>query len=408
MSTCQPAPDPNRRDFECIETGDPEQPEGVRLEKCKPLEDPRAPGTGTCAPGFECYRTDLILNDGVCIPFNVCTKDSECPGEDRTYCASEILHERLSTRALTDHLVCVDLGCAPPDGVVSSDDPDGDLQCPEGEECLGKTYSLPGNGLPDICVPHCDSANRCIPNFACARDAYAPTASPLCIPGVPGMRCQKNIDCIVGNCEDSGVGFRVCTIFCDTDQECAAALNSGPSVFRCGGDRRDGKKVCLNTSSFQGVQCDPNEANPCPEQTPKCINFSPFNAPNFKPECRIECDAEHPCKIRAGFGHVCLGKGGCYPGGFGLPCREHSECLTPFSCLEAPPTGREILEGSKICSIGCLADSDCLAQPAYTGPAYCEGDVCRPAAQNGKQCDSSVQCVSGHCDLSANECKQSP
>jgi hypothetical protein len=415
MPTCQPIPDPNRRDYECIETGDPERPDGVRLEKC-------SPANGNCAPGFECYRTDLVLDLGVCVPFNVCTKDSECPGEDRTYCASEILNKRLSTavddgaagaggqglRVFTDHLVCVDQGCAPRDVVTSADDPEGDMQCPDGEECLGETYHLSSNGLPDICVPHCDSANRCIPNYACAKDDYAKTANPLCVPGVPGVRCQKDIDCVVGGCEDTGAGFSVCTIFCNTDQDCTDALNSGPSVFRCAGARPDGEKICLNASPFQGVQCDPNDADPCPPEAPNCIDFSPYNTPHSKPECRMGCSEDRPCPRRGGLGHVCLGDGGCYPGGFGLPCRDPSECLSPFSCLDAKPTGRQVLDGSKICSLGCHDDSDCLAEPVFSGSAYCEDDVCRVPAQNGRQCDRSVQCLSGHCDLSAHECKERP
>jgi hypothetical protein len=403
MPTCTPVPDPDRRDFVCLEAGARGELQGVRLEKCVPYSDGSAVPVvdeGGCGPGFQCYRTDLILNEGVCVPFNVCTKDSECPGEARTYCASVILEERLADAiarrpgVFTDHLLCVDTACRQDDeGGVENPG----LQCPEGEECLGEAYSLEGNDLPDICVPHCDANRRCLPNFACATSAFAKGTNTICVPGFPGVRCERDIDCIVAKCEETGVEFAMCTIPCDSDEECALALNSGPTIYRCAGSREDGQKVCINTSAFHGVQCK-RDAD-CDPATPKCFAFSPFGDEDAKPECRMECDAGE-CPRRGGLGHVCLkdGEGGCYPGEFALPCNADSECLTPFECLAAAPTGREVLPGPNICSVRCGDDADCEAVAILQGSTYCEEGVCRTAALPGKPCVKPAHCISNECN----------
>ena len=82
-----------------------------------------------CPAGLECYRTDLLSDEGLCVQMHVCTEDSDC-GEKRPVCAARLLRERSPSLAIaTDNLQCVQSMCGA-----------GKAMCPPGEQCLASYF----------------------------------------------------------------------------------------------------------------------------------------------------------------------------------------------------------------------------------------------------------------------------
>ncbi|HVR19204.1 MAG TPA: hypothetical protein VMS65_05905 [Polyangiaceae bacterium] len=401
MTSCDPENPPDELGVQCIDGG-------VLLHDC----DPGPAGDknpNNCPAELDCFRTDLLYAKGVCVPFPVCSALKDCPDDEpHTVCASDILAARFEGLPLQfDNLSCVQLGCQ-----------DGMSNCAAGTRCLGTTYMLEGNDYPDICVPLCDSQGACPPNYACARTAAAPGADRICVPGLPGVRCTGDLDCIVGSCVGTDAGFGICTLPCDTHEFCQA-LGTSPSYFRCVEPTPGAPKVCVDSTPFQGPQCDVADdvmGDHCPTGT-ECFHYSPYlPSPRTKGECRVPCDDEGHCPVRGGLAHVCLdnpdnlesGGGGCYPGNFGLPCQDSSECLYPLSCEAIESDGREVYPSAKICTIPCAAATDaegdtiCEVEPATRDGGYCGDGFCRQRAlpdmpcERGEQC-RSLRCMNGHC-----------
>jgi hypothetical protein len=399
----------------CFPSCDPESPpqapdqclaSGVLLRGCDPSLDDEG-GNAGCPDGLGCFRTDIFEETGLCVPFPVCNKATDCNGTSPPkVCAGLILAVRLGepARARLDNLSCVELAC---DG--------GDKECDTGTRCLADSYLLDGNDRPDVCLPECKGPGHCPPNYACARTSAAPGADSICIPGLPGARCTGDLDCIVGTCVPTDAGFGICTLPCDSQADCLS-LSPPPSYLWCVEPEPNAPTVCVDTSPFQGVQCDVAEdvvGEHCPPGT-QCYKYSPyFPSPTEAGECRVPCDAEQRCPLRGGLAHVCLdtpenadyGGGGCYPGLFGLPCKDSTGCLAPLECLAVEPDGRERFKSEKICTLPCAAPSDaegeaiCDAEPATRTAAYCGGGMCRLRARPDKPCDRNEQCADDNpCD----------
>ena len=382
MPSCNPEQPPQDSSVECLAAG-------VLLEKCDPRAD-------TCAHGLGCYRTDLLYDFGVCVPFPICSENRDCGDPKHNTCTTELLLERIGgerSYVSVNNLVCVGVDCS--EGA----------QCADGERCLATAYGLRGNDLPDMCVRLCDGGRHCLPNFACAKTDVARGAEQICIPGVPGIRCMADQDCALGSCVPTGVGFSVCSIPCKEDDNCAI-LNAPPTYYRCIGATPEAQKYCINPSPFQGMQCD--TAQDCEADTPACSHYSPFlEAPDFF-ECRALCDDERRCPKRGGLAHTCLLDGTCYPGVFSMPCNDSSECLTPFECREVVSFERDHVQSAKICTIACDEDSHCQPEPdRQPGDAwtldrqklgYCDGTWCRLPALGGKPCEKDEHCRSERCD----------
>jgi hypothetical protein len=373
MSSCDPSDPPGDEDVECLAAG-------VLLEKCHPSRN-------DCPGELNCYRRDLLADEGLCVPFPVRTFHEDCPGERRNACAGEILRDHLGSDVsfYSDHFQCVQEGCSEGRG------------CTDGETCLNASYRVAGR-YPDICVPNCDRYQRCMPNFACMQDEEAaPGADPICVPGLPGVRCTSDLDCVIGKCFDLGVGFSICTQTCSEDANCAH-LNRAPMYFVCAG--AGDQKYCVNPTPFGGAECDMAEPK-CPEATPKCYNYSP-SLP-FQPvaECRRPCDPDGTCPARGGLPHVCLdnaeGENGCYPGTFGIPCKEPGECIRPLECLEVELDGRELVPSTHRCTLRCENEADCDDVPVTGGGAYCGGGFCRIPGLTGDPCDIDDHCRSHQC-----------
>jgi hypothetical protein len=377
MPSCDYEHPPDDSDVECL-FGD------VLVERCDPSSS-----TPDCRGGFGCYRTDFLLPTGVCVPFPVCSDNSDCKDPSRNRCATNVVMSFVGedTPIFADHLMCLGVNCLKNDG-----------RCPDASsDCLGKVYRLEYYALPDICVPKCSGTGACPPNFACANSNVAAGVDPICIPGFPGVRCERTQDCVFGACEPTGAGFSVCTIECVDDASCEV-LNTPPTYFRCVSGP-EGLRHCVTAAPFQGLFCDSDEN--CTPDAPFCTDYNLFEA-RLNKECRPRC-AQGKCSERGGLAQVCLADGSCYPGVFGVPCTEDSECLTPYSCLDVELDGHELREFTKICTIECREDADCEQDPehpkrlAHAELGYCDGAACRVRALDGEPCDRDAQCRSKNC-----------
>jgi hypothetical protein len=399
MPSCDPNAEPNMSGPRCLAPQG--APAGVLLDACDPLAT-----THQCSSNLNCLRTALEKpNEGLCVPMRVCSSDAECPGNVKTTCGTTVLRDMLGSKAdnvFTDHLLCVKAGC--------SDTND----CADDEGCLADYYSLYGS-MPAICLANCDSQKQCPPDFACAQ-AGAPGAPSMCLPGVPGVRCTREDDCLVGDCTDTGAGFSVCTKECENDDECSA-FDAG-IYFRCVAGTPGGKKHCIAATPFHGSDCLSDDD--CVDGT-HCFHDSPYERVSTKSECRVPCDENARCPPRGGLAHTCLGpEGGCYPGDFGLPCVDSSDCMEPYTCEDITlEVGRDIVKqntsdtsGSplRICTIQCQdqQDSICNDVPALLkGSAYCApDDRCHMSAPAGSPCTRNEQCASANCE--SDSCTSQP
>jgi hypothetical protein len=355
---------------------------GASLVRCLPVPPPGK--TNGCPAGLNCYRTDIGSNEGVCLMMQVCTTDNDCTNSRRAKCAAAIIHE-LNPIITTDHLECLQPTCATSGS-----------NCVTGEVCSANYYATGGH-VPDICIPECVRNQECPPNYACAQNAGAPGAARVCIPGVPGQRCNHEDDCIWGDCVDTGAGFSECIVplTCTTDLDCSI-FNSPTETFACT------KQGCVGLTPFNGTACMGDSDCPNGQQ---CFRYSPYGVSPPKGECRVPCDADGTCPLRGGVLHVCLdaGAGGCYPAAFGLPCTASSECLSELTCTAVSPDPRTIIASATICTTSCATDGDCRNNPLIRGGGFCDADsgLCRLAGQPGSPCDRDAQCLGGPCALDA-------
>src|SRR5262249_19959931 len=142
----------------------------------------------------------------------------------------------------TDHLYCLLSGCE-----------SNGSNCPAGESCLREVTKTIGNA-PDICVPNCDSKGHCPPSFVCARQVYSALSPAACIPGVPGYRCQRAADCLVGACTDTGAGFKQCTFPCAQDSDCTV-FKTPANYYACVAPAAGAPKHCVLLNDFSGSAC---------------------------------------------------------------------------------------------------------------------------------------------------------
>jgi hypothetical protein len=353
---------------------------GALLRVCQPIgadDDPER----SCPEGLHCFRTDLFKNEGVCLMMNVCDKNEDCPGSERTACASSILGA-LPRPLHADHLHCVNPECST------------ENSCGTDESCLSTGYVV--DKALNICVPNCDSKGHCPPAFACAQTSAAKGSPAMCLPGLPGVRCESDLDCVLGTCFDTGAGFSECVFStCTVDQDCAPFALTTTSV--CVGGEAGGTGHCLATKPFNGADCDVKR-NDCPEGQ-ACIYYSPYVIDQEKGECRVPCDANKKCPARGGVPHVCLddGDGGCYPGVLGMPCLASSECVGHLQCLPAAPDARTIVSSPNICTVPCGTDADCTGDPLCGSGSFCADGLCRITGGPGMPCTTNTQCSNRVC-----------
>jgi hypothetical protein len=380
---------------------------GAALKGCAPSADSlETPACGR--PDLGCLRTNVLADEGVCLTMNPCSKNTDCLDPVRSTCGATFLHE-LYTQApdlTSDHLYCLQEGCL-----------DGHSLCSAGEICLPTKIPAAAHP-PDICVPKCDSRGRCPPNHFCLSTVSGPANPPVCIPGLLGFVCQNDIDCLLGKCTSDGDAkpLKLCTATCDRDQDCTK-FDSVQGRFVCSNDHR-----CITPDAYTGTLC--RTTADCGIRDPDTICAKPPGDPTLPSTCLRPCDVTNPaapCAARGGIGHTCLPFVDaadatktdlvCYPGNFGYPCFDTSQCAVPeLSCAAANLTDPA---GPKpgFCSILCTKDADCQNNRWTGGEGYCGAPalpVCIPFTEDGAECQDAKECRSNKCGAPAQSMPGAP
>jgi hypothetical protein len=316
----------------------------------------------------------------------VCSDDADCtdPGSS---CFSGLLTAAYPTATLqTSDLHCLHAGCQARGAA-----------CPPGEGCLPSLVPA-SMEPPDICVPKCVNQD-CPPNFICARRVSGPLAPDFCIPGVLSFRCTNDMDCLMGDCEDTGVGFSVCSTPCSEHRDCVPYGPPGFGPFVCADKPAGGGKHCVSPRPISGSACvDDSSCAPGLRCFYWALFASPIN-PKLTGECRVPCNDDGSCPARGGIPHVCQTGGGersCYPGRFGAPCTDDSQCIADLLCLAVPPSDAGDA-GGRICSTPCTVDSDCDLDPWTEQSGYCEAGLCRLGLTPGEACTRDMLCRGRNC-----------
>ncbi|HKY39110.1 MAG TPA: hypothetical protein VJN18_24395 [Polyangiaceae bacterium] len=396
----------------CVERCDPIEPSDDELHRCVDsgalLRRCHPNGAGPaadCPPGYNCYRTNLTEDQGVCIDMPVCSENADCLSTAHGTCASTLVSNIAGaqlppelTGLYLDHLNCIHIDC-----VANASN------CSSNEGCLGEMYSP---DVADLCTPSCDVDDNCPPNYSCGIKTSGEGAPNLCFPGVPGNRCVGQ-SCVVGSCMDTGAGFSVCTIPCETNLDCAV-LNSPHHQFLCveGG----GTRHCVTPAPFNGAFC--TEHWQCRADRNETCSF--IDALGFDPgdgECRAPCNANGTCDPQGGLPHVCLenGEGGCFPGRLGMECKLDSECIVG-KCQLAPgdphlghPPGG--MEEVPVCTLECDSDDEVAGDKQCDTPqdlitdGFCLHGYCRLKVGVDDWCTRDAQCNTGLCNTQDGVCE---
>ena len=348
---------------------------GAALKKCNPAI-PDACGH----PQLSCLRTDLLSAEGVCMTISTCQKNVDCRDPVRSVCMGELLKSTYPNAPLvSDHTYCLQTRCRS-DGT----------SCSPGEVCL-RSVVVKESKPSDICVPNCDSNGNCPPNYFCYQRLYSKASPNVCLPGLMGLRCETNMDCLFGSCTDSGAGFRVCTVGCQDDADCAK-FDGEQGTFFC-----NEQKICAGGRAFRGAICDVDSECHAGEV---CGHFSTVQ-PNGRGLCLLPCSGSS-CPAYGGVNHMCLpqlkqyAEAGapnvCWPGELGIPCLIDAHCTGGLTCKSVPTS----FVG--VCSTGCTTDTDCLKQ-RFAKEGYCEpaAQVCLSPRRENQACDRDQQCESKRC-----------
>ncbi|MCB9601327.1 MAG: hypothetical protein H6720_13465 [Sandaracinus sp.] len=247
-------------------------------------------------------RTSAERDDGVCYPVRNCRSSNDCAAGE--VCLSEL----------------VGLGPEDPESqgfyCVPAPDPV--------EGCPARSRSVQLEDGTPICVATCQPPDtRCPPGFGCLLQSavLSNDAEVLCFPGLYGVPCDDDTNCLLGRCLDTGAAGRQCTLSCDE----AARLAGG----------------CEGLSSLASVVSS----------------------------LRFECDADAGddglCVTRSGIGFLCT-----TPESDAYVCAEGLECAT-FGTSDGD---------LRICTKDCRVDRDCNESGSFDN--YCQplvtGNVCLP------------------------------
>lgn len=372
-------PDAEGNGWRCVDTK-------AKLRTCRPSD-----GAGSCAqPDTECLRTNVLGDEGVCMTMNTCSEDAQCRDPGRPSCMGPLIRNWYGGAAgvHADHSSCLQTGCRARNSA-----------CSPGESCLPNVLGPESSPL-DICVPNCDENLNCPPNYFCYRKVSGAAVPAVCIPGILGFRCLSSMDCLVGECKDTGDGYKLCVTECASDADCAR-FGSTRGPFMCA-PNAGGRKFCQNPRAFVGSNC--RSDNDCRSHE-SCVARSPYyDAPMTLGECRPRCGPELPCKNRGGVPHVCISVAGastCYPGRFHIPCDADTDCIGTLQCLEVVVPGKQDQpERRPRCSVLCRTDEECAANRFVEGGAYCSsasGGRCVAKHPAGLLCTRDAECASGSC-----------
>jgi hypothetical protein len=362
----------------------------ARMVKCQPSRDADVAHfpLGACGNReLSCLRTDLLLDEGVCVMGTVCSQDSDCKGPGRSTCAATVLRTLVDSPFIhADHLHCVQVGCQMRGAA-----------CASGESCLPSVIG-PQSKPVDVCAPDCDSSLGCPPNHACYRKVSMSEASPyVCVAGLPSFRCNTRADCMIGDCVEVVPTIKACGVPCLADEICRPLETPGsPQVC---GQFQDGRRYCVSVDLFGGANCRSDAE--CPSGT-LCTNYSPYDTSvEDVGYCLMPCQ-DGRCPSRAGVPHTCfdfLPRPVCYPGKLGLYCSGPDACMTGLQCRQAKEIdASDHLVSRPLCTLPCSRDEDCTANHlGRLAHAYCETGFCVNRRRGGRLCDVDDHCDSGKC-----------
>ena len=127
--------------------------------------------------------------------------DRDCRDPIRSKCMGELCaHTYAKADLKADHTYCLQAECRARR-----------TACSPGETCM-RDILPPASNPPDICVPHCDANGNCPPNYFCYPNIYGKGAPRICIPGLLGLRCESRLDCLFGDCVETGAPYKVCSV----------------------------------------------------------------------------------------------------------------------------------------------------------------------------------------------------
>jgi hypothetical protein len=203
------------------------------------------------------------------------------------------------------------------------------------------TDEIFGTAPFELCLPLCDASDtRCPPAFGCLRQLAFSAETP-CLPGIYGIPCDDDTNCLLGRCVDTGAAGRFCTTTCN-----------------------DAERIGLGCENISGI-----------------INMIGLR-------WRLECDPE------AGGG---ADGGLCVPRyEIGFPCTEPDSDV--FACadgLTCTPVGTGDV---RICTKPCTMDGECN-QSGRSGDNFCSEtlSICAPKLRNEEPCLRNEHCLSGNC-----------
>ncbi|MBC8132907.1 MAG: hypothetical protein H7X95_07985 [Deltaproteobacteria bacterium] len=390
----------------CTSTCDINQPQttdgvclqaGVALGACHPSydKDPAAHPLGACnQKDLQCYRTDLLADEGVCTTMDPCDEDVECRDPIRSVCATTFLaslYSQASAVLQRDHMYCLQTGCR-----------SRGTSCSAGETCLQEVIPAAAHP-PDICVPNCDSNLHCPPNFLCYRKVSTSITPNVCIPGLLGFTCDDPIDCMLGQCIATGIGYKVCTTPCDSEADCRR-FDGEQGKFVCIKNLANPTEpgFCQTPDSYRGSLC--NKSDECKPRNADEV-CSRFNPKDEQGTCLLPCSADGKCDQRGGIKHTCLPSvvagtkaAVCFPGYFGLPCGSDGNCFDELVCHPTVPGA------PSICTSSCASTADCQGNRWIAGTGWCHPQlrICLSKLDDEEACASNEQCKSDKCNT--NKC----
>lgn len=308
---CAPSCDRMSCDGICTVQGD----RRLCLRGCRIREDGT---TSDCAgDDFVCIRASAEVDEGICYPTQACSESSQCG--DSHVCLSDFV-ALAPGNADGDHLYCVP---TPDDAGV----------------CPARSVPVETAGA-ELCLATCDPPDtRCPPGFGCLlQSAVGSDDEVLCFPGVYGVPCDDDTNCVYGQCTDIGPS-KQCSLSCDEAAAiaggCGNVLSLGTLVdqlaFECDPTLGDGG-TCVTRSALGFICTTPeSDAYTCADDL-ICRSF-PTEDGEVK-LCTSECAIDQQCNRPGESTNFCLrgfGPGACLPkAGAGGACGEDSQCSSGF------------------------------------------------------------------------------
>ncbi len=366
---------------------------GARLARCNP-----AGAEDTCGnEALTCLRTDLVVDEGVCTTVGSCARDEDCGDPVRSKCMGELVRETYldATDLKADHTYCLQAGCR-----------ERRTACSPGETCMRDILPA-GSHPPDICVPNCDANGNCPPNYFCYPNLYGDGAPRICIPGLLGLRCESRLDCLVGDCVETGAPYKVCSTTCTSDADCVK-YDSIQGRFFC-----NAAGQCMTERGFKGGACQKD--GDCKYPGEVCGHLTLSEPTGF---CMMACGEGRTCAAPGGVPHACrpqIDSEGkldlvtapfvCWPGYFAQLCSDKAQCFPGLDCQQLDPSNPL----ARICTLPCETDTDCDGNH-FTKAGYCDTrtKACRARLSADSVCDRPRQCESDSCSGTAGSRKCDP